>query len=103
MLETILADMPDTWGASYYRTSAQAEIDLVLEGPKDEVLALEIKRTLTPKVSRGFRLGLEDIRASRGYYVIPEGKSYPLGETIEAIGLCDLLSQLKKVWAEKRS
>ena len=30
--------MPDTWEASYYRTSAQAEIDLVLTGPRGRVL-----------------------------------------------------------------
>jgi predicted AAA+ superfamily ATPase len=33
VIEQILAALPDTWRSSYYRTSAQAEIDLVLEGP----------------------------------------------------------------------
>jgi predicted AAA+ superfamily ATPase len=54
VLESTLAQLPSTWRASYYRTRAQAEIDLVLEGPRKQVLAVEIKRTLSPSLTRGF-------------------------------------------------
>jgi uncharacterized protein len=96
VIENILVGLPDFWTASYYRTSAQAEIDLVLEGPRQQVVAIEIKRTLTPQVSKGFRLGCEDIRATHCYYVIPVGEPYPLGHDTEAITLGDLTQRLGK-------
>lgn len=94
VIETLLNQLSDFWTASYYRTSAQAEIDLVLEGPRQRVIAIEIKRTLSPQVSKGFRLGCEDIRATQRYYVIPHGEHYPLGHDTEAIALGDVLSRI---------
>lgn len=99
VIENILAYLSDVWRASYYRTSAQAEIDLVLEGPQQRVLAIEIKRTLTPQVSKGFRLGCADIRATHRYYVIPAGGRYPLGPDTEAIGLGNFLTVLQEMGA----
>ncbi|MBI3300488.1 MAG: ATP-binding protein [Deltaproteobacteria bacterium] len=90
-IENLLVHLPDAWAATYYRTGAQAEIDLVLEGPRRRVIAIEIKRTLAPKVSRWFQLGCEDIGATERYYVIPEGERYPLGHDTEAIALGKLV------------
>lgn len=97
VIENLLVDLADFWTASYYRTSAQAEIDLVLEGPRQQVVAIEIKRTLTPHVSKGFRLGCEDLRATQRYYVIPTGEPYPLGQDTEAITLGDLTRRLAEM------
>jgi predicted AAA+ superfamily ATPase len=96
-LEQLLADLPDTWQATYYRTGAQAEIDLVLEGPRRTAIAIEIKRTLSPVVSKGFRLGCADIRATRRYYAIPEGDPYPIGHDTQATGLLQLLDLLAEL------
>ena len=87
VIETILAHLQDTWQSSYYRTGAQAEIDLVLEGPRRRVLAIEIKRSLSPRLGKGFRLGCEDIGATSRYYVTPSGDAFPMGEDTEAISL----------------
>ncbi len=81
-------------GKLYYRTGAQAEIDLVMEGPRRRIVAVEIKRTLAPKVSKGFYLGCEDIGATERYYVIPDGERYPLGHDAEAIALSELVQLL---------
>ncbi len=102
-VESLLAHLPDAWEAAYYRTGAQAEIDLVLEGPHRRVLALEVKRTLTPKVSKGFYLGCEDIGATERYYVIPEGERYPLGHDTEAIALRDLVRLIDSSLTTSRS
>ena len=91
VIESLLGRMPDTWCASYYRTSAGAELDLVLEGPGGDTIAVEIKRSLAPKVGRGFHLAMEDVGASRGVFVMPRGERYPLGPGIEAVGLSDAL------------
>ncbi len=91
IIENILMQMTDKWTCSYYRTSAQAEIDLVLEGPGREVLAIEIKRTLSPKVSKGFRLASEDIKATRKLFVYAGTERYPLTNDIEAISVLEMM------------
>ena len=95
VIENLLAHLPDAWAAMYYRTGAQAEIDLVLEGPRRRVMAIEIKRTLAPKVSKGFQLGCEDIGATERYYISPAGERYPLGYDTEAIALRDLMQLIQ--------
>ncbi|MEA3290862.1 MAG: ATP-binding protein [Pseudomonadota bacterium] len=97
VVENILNQLPDTWIANYYRTSAQAEIDLVLEAAGGEVIAIEIKRTLSPRPGKGFRLAAEDVQASRRFYVIPTTDRFPIGADTEAIGLADLIRELRAV------
>ncbi len=99
VIENVLARLPEGWQASYYRTSAQAEIDLVLEGPRRQVIAIEIKRTLSPTLSRGFRLGFEDIAASKGLVVMPAGTRFPLTEQVEALSLRELVAELPALFA----
>jgi uncharacterized protein len=93
-IEQILAHANRDWRASYYRTSAGAEIDLVLESPAGRVLAIEIKRTLAPRAERGFVAGCEEIGASERWYVMPEGVAHPIGHESEAIPLFDLVERL---------
>jgi len=95
VIENVLACMPQAWDSSDYRTSAQAEIDLVLESPDGRRIAIEIKRTLSPKPSKGFRFGADDIDATHRFFVIPRGDRYPLGGGIEAIGLTEFLAWLR--------
>jgi uncharacterized protein len=94
VLEQTLALLPSTWRASYYRSSADAEVDLVLEGPKGQVFAIEVKRTLAPVLSRGFLSAWSDLRATQGFVVMPAGERFPLREDVEAIGLVDWVREL---------
>ncbi len=51
----------------YYRTSGGAEIDLVLSFPDGHLWAIEIKRGLSPKPTRGFHFACEDLKPQRRY------------------------------------
>ena len=99
VIESVLVQMPGTWSASYYRTSSQAEVDLVLEGPKRQVLAIEIKRTLSPQLTKGFRMAFADLGATRGYFVMPAGESYPLAPQVEAIPLREFSRAMQQTFA----
>jgi predicted AAA+ superfamily ATPase len=99
VLEHVLCRLPSTWQASYYRTSAQAEIDLVLEGPRRQVIAVEIKRTLSPTLSKGYHHGFADVGATRGVVVVPEGERFPLTKTVEAVPLRDWVKDLDELFA----
>ena len=92
--ENIILQLTDQWRYSYYRSSTQAEIDLVLEGPDDEVWAIEIKRSAAPQISRGFHTAAEDIKATRKFVVYSGSERYPLGQSTEAIGLIAFLQMI---------
>ena len=90
-IEQILNRLPKGATASHYRTHAGAEVDLVIEQPDGKISAVEIKRTLSPKVTPGLIESMETLRADRGFIVIPEGQPYPLSKTVTAIGLAEYL------------
>ena len=94
-LENLLAAAPPRATASFYRTAAGAEIDLVLEMPDGKLWAVEIKYGLAPKLRKGFHHAREDLRPERTFVVYAGEDSYSMGEGIEAIslnGLATLLS-----------
>jgi hypothetical protein len=93
-IEQILDRLPRGWTASHYRTHAGAEVDLVIEDPGGNILAVEIKRTLSPKLTPGMIESMQTLRAERGVIVIPEGEAYPLSQQVEAIGLIPFLDGL---------
>ena len=95
VIENILSIAPEGTKASFYRTSAGAEIDLVLELPgKNGLWAIEIKRSLTAKVDKGFHIACEDIQADRQLVVCPIEESFKISQSIEAIGLVPFLQLL---------
>lgn len=91
LIENILNTAPDGVQACFYRTAAGAEIDLILEPEGHDPIAIEIKRSLSPKASRGFHNACADIGAGQAFVLYPGDERYPLGDSVEAIGLMDLL------------
>jgi len=80
---------------SFYRTSAGAEIDLVLGWPDGREWAIEVKRTLAPKLERGMRSAIEDIQPERSFVVYPGEDRFRLGDSIEAISLAALCEEIQ--------
>ncbi len=94
IIENILNNISNKWRVSFYRTSAQAEIDLVLEGPQNETWAIEIKRSSAPKLSKGFHFACDDINATRKFVIYNGEENFPLSNGVEALGLLEFLSML---------
>ena len=93
-IEQILGNLPKGTTASHYRTHAGAEVDLVLEKAGGEILAVEIKRTLSPKLTRALVESMRTLKADRGVILIPKGSPYPLSNTVTATGLLSFLETL---------
>jgi predicted AAA+ superfamily ATPase len=93
-LEQILSLVPTRVRFSHYRTHAGAEIDLVLEAPSGEITAIEIKRTLSPKLTPGFLESMKALGAHRGFILIPGGESFPLSESVTAEPLAPFLKSI---------
>ncbi len=94
VVENLLALLPSGAQASFYRTSAGAEIDLVLEFSSTELWAIEIKRSLAPTLSKGFHLGCTDTGATRRRVVYPGNESYPLDRDTDVVSLPALMAEL---------
>jgi predicted AAA+ superfamily ATPase len=92
-IEQILARLPKTTYASHYRTHSGSELDLVLEDPGGTITAIEIKRTLSPKISRGFTEAMNTLKASRGFFIMPGGTAFPLSENVTALSLAEYLEK----------
>jgi len=90
--ESIITNLPDTWQFSYYRNSGGAEIDLVMDGPKNSTIAIEIKRSSSPKVSRQFHAACEDIKATQKLVIYSGSERFPMGDDIEVVGLVQFLA-----------
>jgi len=96
VVEHILRVLPDQWQASYYRTASQTEVDLVLEKGVQERWAIEIKRSVAPKVSAGFHRAAADLQATRKLVVYAGQDRFPLGQDTEAVGVLAFLSEVKR-------
>lgn len=97
VIENLISCLPIGVTPWFYRTSAGAEIDLVIEQNKKKIYAIEIKRSLTPSVSKGFYSGCEDIGATHKFVVYSGQEQYSMGKGIIAIPLIELMQELKKI------
>ncbi len=98
VIENLLATCPPRTTASFYRTAAGAEIDLLLEMPgKLGLWAIEIKRSLTARPGKGFHNAREDLEPSRAFIVYAGEERYPVGREVEAISLRGMSELLQDV------
>ena len=96
VIENILVCAPNEVQGYFYRTGGGAEIDLLLSWPDGNLWAIEIKRSMSPKLERGFHTACTDLNPSRKFVVYPGKERYRLAEDIEAISLADLALLVSK-------
>jgi len=94
VIESLLGCASARVQAHFYRSSGGAEIDVLLTWPDGTLWAIEIKRSLTPKVERGFHAACADLNPTRKLVVYPGAESYPLGHDIQAMPLHALCAEL---------
>ena len=93
-IENILVTAPQRALPSFYRTADGAEIDLILEHPRGEVWAVEVKRSVGPKLSRGFHNARRDVKPTSSFAVHAGVDRYPVSDGVEAIGLYDFCHEV---------
>lgn len=90
VIESLIAASPEGTSANFYRSSGGAEIDLLLTLPGGDIWAIEVKRSMAPRVGRGFHSACLDIAPARRCVVYPGSESYPGSEGIEIMSLANL-------------
>ena len=98
VIENLLAVAPPCTAASFYRTRAGAEIDLLLTLPGGKgTWAVEVKLGLSPRAGRGFHLACEDVAPHRAFLVSAGEGRYPLSAEVEVVRLRELVGMLAAV------
>jgi predicted AAA+ superfamily ATPase len=95
VVETLLAVTPPGCQGWFYRTAAGAELDLVLEWPNQRRWAIEVKRSLSPRLGKGFHQARADLQPERCFVVTPASAGYPLAEGVEVVSLAELAKRLR--------
>lgn len=94
-IESLLASAPAGTEAWFYRTAAGAELDLLVRLPgRRQPWAIEIKRSLAPKLGRGFHAACETVQPERCFVVYGGTEAFPLDSETTAISLTDLCAEL---------
>jgi predicted AAA+ superfamily ATPase len=97
VIETLLGVAPPGTEASFYRTVAGAEMDLVLALPGGPVWTIEVKRGVAPKLERGFHTAIADLAPEKTFVVYNGLERFPLNDHTDAIGLVELARVLQAV------
>ena len=94
-IDNLLAAAGHQVTAYTYRTHAGAEIDLLLERGAKPWMAIEIKRSTAPSLSKGFEIACDDLGITQRYVVYPGTDSFPMRYGTQAIGLVELMRRLQ--------
>ena len=93
-IENLIASAGPQCTPYAYRTHAGAEIDLVLEKSGQPWMAVEIKRSMTPTLSKGFDIACDDLGITRRHVVYPGAERFPMRHGATAISLAELMREL---------
>ncbi|MBC7511026.1 MAG: ATP-binding protein [Ferruginibacter sp.] len=91
VIEQIFQLKPSHIDVYYYRTHHGAECDVLLVNGITPVLAIEIKFSSNPVLSKGFYTVMEDLKLPEGWVIIPKGNPSKLHANIQCSNLHDFL------------
>jgi uncharacterized protein len=94
VIENLIAAAGENRTPYFYRTEDGAEIDLVFErGGKPEI-AVEVRRSSAPALSRGFYSAIAALKIKQSYLVHSGEDEWPVGDGVTAISLAALMKRL---------
>lgn len=96
VIENILSVTAPTIQPYYYRSQAGAEIDLILDISTKEKWAIEIKRSSSPSLTKGFHIAADDIGATRKFVVYAGHDTFSMGSGTTAISLKELMEEVMR-------
>ncbi len=97
IIEKIISSLPSGINPFFYRTSAGAEIDLVLELGLNNYWAIEIKHSKTPSLQKGFHIACEDLKVKRKFVIYTGEEGFSIGNKTTATSLLLFLKELKNI------
>lgn len=90
----IKAILKKEYSLFYFRTHNGAEIDLLIEKGNIVALAIEIKYTNAPKLSKGNYIAFEDVNSLENFVLTPSSDTFPLTNNITVMSIRNFLKYL---------
>lgn len=97
VIEHIISALPYNIQPFFYRTSAGAEIDLLLAVGLNKYWAIEIKANRTPVVAKGFHIACEDLNVERKFIVYAGNDAFAINNGIIVLSLAHFLLKLEEL------
>lgn len=94
VIENIHSVLPRLAETYFYRTSAGAEIALVIKMPNAEVWAVEIKHGTAPKLGKHYSQTCDDVGTTHKYVVYGGDDEFTVGKSITVISLPKIMKKL---------
>ncbi|MCP3954172.1 MAG: DUF4143 domain-containing protein [Desulfobacterales bacterium] len=96
VIENILSICPRHVTSYFYRTATGNEIDLLLNHDGNELMAIEIKRSTAPKLSKGFHIACKDINPTSKWVVYLGDDEYKTPGEITVLSLERMMNKIVK-------
>ncbi len=94
VIEQVSQSKPEHIDLYFYRTHQGAECDLLFVNGLQPVMAVEIKYSSNPSLSKGFYTVMEDLKLERGYVITPANEPYRLDQRVEVGSLNYFLKEV---------
>jgi predicted AAA+ superfamily ATPase len=94
VVESLIGAAGSAFQPHGYRTSAGAEIDLLLVADCARI-AIEIKRATAPLISKGFHIACGDVGATARWLVYPGKDAYPGPQGVEVLPVTKAMRRLR--------
>ena len=96
VLETLIGALPPNVSPHFYRTSDGSEIDLLLIQGERPIMAIEVKRSTAPAISRGFGMACDDLNVEQRWAVYPGTERFAVRHGAQTVGLVELAQRLAR-------
>ena len=97
VIQQIAVHLRDELQLYYYRTQDGSEMDLIILKGNKPFVALEIKFTDNPVLTKGNHLAMEDLKAKHNFIVTPSAKEHPYDKDTRVLSLVTLLQKLQEL------
>ena len=95
VLESILSSLPLNVHPFFYRTSAGAEIDLLLELGPGNRWGIEVKAGKVPNIRKGFHIACQDLGVQRKYAIYTGDDTFPASNDTTVLSLPRFMAELR--------
>lgn len=84
VIEEIIKNLGEKFEYYFYRSQAGAEIDLILTIGNIPKYLVEIKNSLSPKLSRSFSIAHQDFNELQSFVIYPGTENYKIKKTLKS-------------------
>lgn len=96
VIDNIVNQLPIGTEAYFYRTIRGAELDLYLRCVNNQTIAVEIKRSLNQKLSRGFFSACEELQPTYKIMIYDGVEKFPMSNGVIAMSLHHFLNFMQR-------